>query len=347
MQTILITGGSGYIGSHTLLELARTGQYKLVVFDNLKNGHIEAIEIVRKNTNADIELIPGDLLDKQAIMDVCAQHKPEAVIHFAALIEAGVSMEYPTRFYENNVTGSINLIQAMQVNGIRKLVFSSTAAVYGTPETTLVDETSIRRPENSYAWSKFTVENLLMALATEHTARSEQIDSVILRYFNAAGGNPEQLIGQDYPKPTHLITVAIEAAMGKREKLTIFGDDYPTPDGSCIRDYIHVEDLARAHTAALGYLEGFQGCDIINVGTGIGSTNLEVVKLLEKIHGQFNWEIGPRRPGDPSGYVANNAKAKAVLGWEAKYTLADTLEHSYKWQKRYPKGYASLTNNDN
>lgn len=340
MQTILLTGGAGYIGSHTLLELAKTKQYKLVVFDNLKNGHKEAVDLVREHTGAEIELIQGELLNPGEIDTVFAEREVFGVIHFAALIEAGVSVVHPTKFYENNVVGTLNLLKAMQAHSVKKLVFSSTAAVYGTPKDTKVTEETELNPESAYGDSKYEVERILNSLVQPDVDPAEKIDSVVLRYFNAAGANPELLIGQDYPKPTHLITVAVQAALGLRDKLTIFGKDYPTPDGTCIRDYIHVEDLARAHVAALDYLQHFTGREIINVGTGVGSSNLDVIKELEKIHGEFAYEFGPRRPGDPVGYYADNSKARTILSWQPKYGLSEIVQHSYNWQKTYPTGYA-------
>lgn len=342
MQTLFITGGSGFIGSHTLLELAKLKHYKIVVFDNLRNGHKEAIDIIRQHTGTEIELIVGDLLNYSEIESAIQNHTPDiaAVIHFAALIEAGISVQEPLRFYENNIVGSINLLKAMQKHNVRKIVFSSTAAVYGTPTVEHVTESTSLNPESPYGSSKLMVEEMLRYLATEHVIDAERIDSVILRYFNAAGANPELLIGQDYPRPTHLMTVAIQAALGLRDKLTIFGNDYDTPDGTCIRDYIHVEDLASAHVAALNFVVENSGSEVINIGTGKGSSNLELVKLVEKIHGPFAYEFGPRRPGDPTAYYADNTKAKNTLGWSPKYSLEETVQHAYNWAKTYPKGFA-------
>jgi UDP-glucose 4-epimerase len=339
MSKIFITGGTGYIGSHTVLELARTGKHQLVVFDNLKNGHREALEVISAETGLEVKLIEGDLLNYQQIEAALASDKFDLVIHFAALIEAGVSVVHPTKFYDNNVVGSLNLIKAMQKNAVKKIVFSSTAAVYGTPSTELVEETSPLKPESAYGSSKLIVENILTALADQNVNESEKIDSVILRYFNAAGADPDMLIGQDYPNPTHLITVAIEAAMGKREKLTIFGQDYPTPDGTCVRDYIHVSDLATAHEKAVNYLEGFSGSEVINVGTGKGTSNLEIVKMVGQIHGSINYQFGPRRVGDPVAFHASNKKAKQVLGWEPRFDVSQAVKDAYSWVKAYPNGY--------
>lgn len=348
-QKLLLTGGSGYIGSHTLLELAKTGRFELAVFDNFKNGHREAIERVSEATGENIEIYEGDLLDEERISSVLKGADFFGVIHFAALIEAGISMSEPTRFFENNISGTINLVKAMQAASTRKLVFSSTAAVYGTPENPLVTEESKIQPENWYGFSKYASEQLFSALAQEFTRDSERIDSVILRYFNAAGADPDLLLGQDYPRPTHLITVAIEAALGRRDKLTVFGGDYPTRDGSCERDFIHVGDLATAHVAALDFISEHSGSEVFNIGTGHGTTNLEVIKEIENIHGEFDWEIGPRRPGDAAGYYADTTKARERLNWQPKYDLPEIISHSYAWHKNNPDGYgvSSETTGDN
>lgn len=343
METILVVGGAGYIGSHTVLELAKSGNYKIVIFDNLANGHREAVDIIEQHTGADIELVQGDLLNPAEITAVFNGRDIAAVIHFAALIEAGVSMQHPTRFFGTNVAGSINLFKAMQAANVRKLVFSSTGSLYGTQDQEKCSEDMQAKPESYYAASKYMVEQILASLVSANADASERINSVILRYFNAAGSNPELLIGQDYPRPTHLITLACHAALGLRDKLTINGTDYPTRDGSCMRDYIHVEDLANAHVRALDYLKDFNGSEVINVGTGVGSTVLEVVHALEEIAGNVPYEIGPRRPGDLVSQYADNTKAKKLLHWEAKYGLKDMIAHAYNWLKTYPNGYKDKT----
>jgi UDP-glucose 4-epimerase len=340
MKKILVTGGAGYIGSHTVYELAKAGDYEITVFDNLNNGHEQAIEMIRRKTGQEIKLIEGELLDEQRINSTLAEEKPDTVIHFAALIEAGVSVVEPLKFYENNVSGTTNLLKAMQANGVQNIVFSSTAAVYGTPDNPEVHENTETKPENPYGHSKLMVENILRSLTAEEIPTQKRINSVILRYFNAAGADPDLLLGQDYPRPTHLITIAVQAALGQRDKLTIFGNDYPTSDGTCIRDYIHVQDLASAHVAALEKLKQMQGSEIYNVGTGEGKSNLEVVKMLEELHGEFKWEYGERRPGDPVSFYANNEKIRKELDWQPKYTVKDALAHAYSWQKTFPNGYA-------
>jgi len=342
MKTLLLTGGAGYIGSHTLLALAKTGKYNLVVFDDLQNGNKEAVERIAAKFKININLIQGSLLNKDEIHTVFEQNKIDGVLHFAALIEAGVSMEHPTKFFENNIAGTINLVKAMQSHKVKKLVFSSTAAVYGTPEQTEVTENTPLKPENWYGETKLMMEKFLESLATEYVDESERIDSIRFRYFNAAGSDPEGLIGQNYPKPTHLITVAIEAALGIRDKLTIFGKDYPTKDGTCIRDYIHVSDLADAHVKGIEYLWDFKGTDVMNLGTGQGTSNLEIVEMIEKIHGEFEYEFGKRRPGDPTAFFAKAEKAKDILNWKPKFCVKDAVKDAYNWKKKNPKGFKHL-----
>jgi UDP-glucose 4-epimerase len=339
MTKILLTGGSGFIGSHTLLELVKQNKYELAVFDNFKNGHREAIDIISKKFNKEIKVYEGDLLNYSQIENALKEFKPEKIIHFAALIEAGISVVEPTRFYENNVAGSINLFKAMQSNQIKKIVFSSTAAVYGTSETGVATETDKLNPENPYAWSKYMVEQILRDLSSDKVIDGEKLEPVILRYFNAAGADPELLIGQDYPKPTHLITLACLTALGHRDYLPIFGNDYKTKDGTCVRDYIHIADLANAHAKAVEYLDNYKNLEIFNIGTGKGTSNLEVIKILEKLHGPFSWNFEPRRVGDPAAYYANNSKAKQFLKWEPSYTVEDAVKHSYEWIKKMPNGY--------
>lgn len=341
MNTILLTGGAGYIGSHTLLALAKTEKYNLVVFDDLTNGNKEAIERIKNEFSIDIPLIQGNLLNSSEINSVFDQYKIDAVLHFAALIEAGVSMEHPTKFFENNISGTINLVKAMQSHNVRKLVFSSTAAVYGTPEKPEVSESTPLQPDNWYGHTKLMMERFFESLSTEFISKEERIDTVRLRYFNAAGADPNLLIGQDYPKPTHLITVAIEAALGIRDKLTVFGKDYPTKDGTCVRDYIHVADLATAHVKALDYLWNYEGTNVFNLGTGEGKTNLEIIKMLEEIHGKFPYDFGPKRAGDPVAFYANANKANQELSWKPEFSVKDAIQHAYEWKKKYPNGYQS------
>jgi UDP-glucose 4-epimerase len=338
-QKIFLTGGSGYIGSHTLLQLARTDNYELAVFDNFKNGHKKAIQIVSENTGQEIKIFEGDLLNYNNIHSALSDYKPEIIIHFAALIEAGVSMVEPLRFYENNVSGSINLIKAMQENNINKIVFSSTAAVYGTPKSGIANEETPIKYDNYYGETKYFVEQILRSLVNPQANKAKAINSVILRYFNAAGADPDGLIGQDYPKPTHLMTVAIEAAIGLRDKISIFGNDYDTPDGTNIRDYIHVQDLAKAHVKAVDLTNSLNGSEVFCIGTGKGTSNLEVIKALEEIHGNFSWDFAPKRPGDPASYFSDPSKANRVLDWKAEFGFREALLHAYEWKRNNVSGY--------
>jgi UDP-glucose 4-epimerase len=347
MQKLFITGGAGFIGSQTVLELLRfDSNLEITVYDNFTNGNRAAIKKIKsKFPESSIDVIEGDVLNFDKLANALSKKDYDAVIHFAALIEAGKSMSTPTRFFETNISGTINLIKAMQEKQIRKLVFSSTAAVYGSPDNPEVFESTSYSPENWYGFSKYVVEELITAITAESAKSSEKIDTMVLRYFNAAGADPEGVLGQDYPNPTHLITLAIETALDRRDKLIVFGNDYPTPDGTCIRDYIHVQDLARAHVKALEFINSREGQNpdkhVVNVGTGKGTSNLEVIKALEEIHGEFPWEFGERRHGDPVAFFANNQKAKNLLNWEPKYSLNETVKHAYDWHKNNPNGYES------
>jgi UDP-glucose 4-epimerase len=328
-KKILVTGGAGYIGSFTVLALKRSG-FEPIVLDSLETGHREAIPGIKlyvANLQTD-----SDLLDK-----VFKKEKPEAVIHFAAYIEVGESMENPQKYFLNNVGGSLNLLRAMVSNNVLKFVFSSSAAVYGEPTKIPIEESDQKLPTNPYGESKLLVEKIL-----SWYAKAYGLSAVSLRYFNAAGAAQDGSIGQDYPKPTHLITRACEAATGKRKGFKINGDDYNTPDGTCIRDYIHVLDLADAHVAALRYLEKAKGeFSAYNVGTGKGHSVLEVVKMVKKISGvSFKSPMGPRREGDPARLVARADKIKKDFDWQPKYSdLKAIVESAWKWHQRHPDGY--------
>ena len=338
-MNILITGGTGFIGSHTLLELAKSTDHNLIVFDDLKNGHIEIIKIIKKATSKEIKLITGNLLNYDEILSTFQDNNIDSVIHFAALIEAGDSMIHPSKYFENNISGSINLVKAMQKNDVRKIVFSSTAAVYGNNSTPPLKENDKPSPENWYGFTKFCVENLLKSLSSKEVDQKEKIDSIILRYFNAAGADPAGLLGEEHNPETHLIPLAIHKALGRREKFTVYGNDYDTPDGTGIRDYVHVTDLAKAHLVALNHLESNPGFDIFNIGTGRGNSVLEVLKKVKEIHGEFDYDIGEKRPGDASILFADNTKVKDVLNWQPEFNLEDMIRHAYNWYKSHPQGY--------
>lgn len=329
-MNILITGGSGYIGSFTVKALQEKTENKVVVFDDLAKGHRQAIPKTK--------IYQGNLLSDENILDQAfKENNIEAVIHFAAHIEAGESVENPEKYIINNVCGSVNLFKAMLKNKVNKLVFSSSAAVYGNPKNIPVSETEEKNPTNPYGETKLIVEKIIYWYSQAYDFKA-----VALRYFNAAGAALDGSMGQDYPKPTHLITRACEAAMGKRDDFQIFGGDYGTKDGTAVRDYIHVLDLASAHIAALKYLNNNKGFEVFNIGSGVGYSVKEVVEMVKKVSGvDFPTPVGERRVGDPSELIADANRAKKILGWEAKYSDLETIVKSaWIWQKNHPKGYS-------
>ncbi len=328
-RKILVTGGAGYIGSFTVKALGDNG-FSPVVFDNLETGHREAIPKTK--------IYVGDLRRDLSLLDrVILREKPEGVIHFAAYIEVGESVKDPQKYFLNNVVGSINLLQLMLKNKVEKIVFSSSAAVYGEPEKIPISEDHPQNPTNPYGETKLMVEKILRWYASSY-----KIKAVSLRYFNASGASLDGNLGQDYPIPTHLITRACEAALGKRKDFQIFGNDYPTFDGTCIRDYIHVLDLAEAHVAALKFLEKKEnGFWAYNVGTGKGYSVLEVVNMVKKISGvSFPCPFGPRREGDPAKLVASPQKIKKELNWRPRYSDLETIvKTAWLWHKKHPNGF--------
>ena len=327
-MTILVTGGAGYIGSHTVAELQRQG-YDVVVFDNLEYGHRQAV--------LDGPLLVGDLLNPDQIGKVFDQYDIEGVIHFAAYVAVGESMTNPTRYFRNNVQGSLNLVAAMREHEVRDIVFSSTCAVYGQPEQVPVTEDESKKPESVYGASKLMAEQVLQWFDTTRGLRH-----VALRYFNASGAAADGSLGDEYKPATRIIPVLMEYLLGQRSRFLINGDDYATPDGTCIRDYIHVDDLATAHVAALRYLAAGNPSDAFNLGTGQGHSNLEIVDAVRQVSGlSFNLEIGPRRPGDPPLVWADNSKARRVLGWQPRYALQQIVEHAWHWHSQHPDGYGS------
>ena len=326
MKTILVTGGAGYIGSQAVKELANAGYFP-ITYDNLSTGHKEAILAG--------ELVVGDLADADKLDQVFKKYKPEAVMHFAASIEVEESVKNPAKYFENNVTNGLNLLGAMLKNNIKKIIFSSTAAVYGNPKRVPIKESDPTEPINPYGLSKLMFEQIL-----EWYSKSYNLKSISLRYFNAAGADPEGRIGQDSPKPTHLITRAILTALGRYPYLEIFGTDYPTKDGTCIRDYIHVKDLARAHILALKKLDG-KYSPVYNLGTGRGFSVKEVVKIVKEVSRiDFPVKESPRREGDPAKLVACSDLAQKELGFNPKYSKLNTIiETAFLWHKKHPKGY--------
>lgn len=318
MQKVLVTGGAGYVGSHTCLRLAEAG-FEPVVYDNLSNGH-----------QAFVRWGPfeqGDICDAHRLDEVFARHRPVAVLHFAALIEVGESVKQPDRFYANNVAGALNLIEAARRAGVDKFVFSSTCATYGEPRQIPMDETHPQVPLNPYGRSKLMVEQML-----QDFDRHLGFRSICLRYFNAAGADFEGRIGEWHDPETHAIPLAIRAAMGGNGGFKLFGVDYPTRDGTAVRDYIHVLDLADAHVLALRHLLNGGASDVFNLGTGTGSTVAELIEAIAQVSGRpFEVERVGRREGDAPALVADNAKASRVLGWRPRYGLAEILDSAWRW----------------
>lgn len=317
--TVLVTGGAGYIGSHVCKTLARAG-YLPVAYDNLVHGHRWAVRW------GPLEI--GELADGARLDAVIAAHRPVAVLHFAAFIEAGQSMTEPGRYYENNVFGLMSLLAAMRRGGIDRLVFSSTAAVFGTPRYVPIDEDHPQAPINPYGTSKMMAERVLADFARAHGIRS-----VALRYFNAAGADPDGEIGEAHEPETHLIPIVLETAAGRRPEVTVFGDRYPTPDGTCIRDYVHVCDLADAHVLALDWLSGRTGAHAFNLGNGEGFSVREVIEAGRLVTGRpIRMRIAENRPGDPAALVADSGRARAVLGWRPRFQdLEAQMTHAWRW----------------
>jgi len=317
---ILVTGGAGYVGSHCAKLLTKAG-HDVVVLDNLARGHREAVQFG--------PFIEADLRDKDAVQTALEQHPVDAVIHFAALAAVGESMASPELYFENNVHGTLNLLEAMRHQGIDKIVFSSTCATYGIPEEVPILETTPQNPVSPYGETKLMVEQMLRWYGTCHGLRW-----AALRYFNVAGCDPEGELGEEHDPETHLIPLAIDAALGKRPPLEIFGDDYPTPDGTAIRDYIHVWDLAEAHRLALEKLCGDTTSLACNLGTGTGASVREVLAAVEEVVGQpVPHNIGARRAGDPPRLVAAPERARESLDWAPSYpALIDSVRHTLQWR---------------
>ncbi len=324
MHNVLICGGAGYIGSHMAQWLHARG-HAVTVLDNLSTGHRGAVRWG--------ELIEADLRDPAALDQVFSSGRFDAVMHFCASSLVGESVAQPYAYYGNNVTGTLNLLEAMRQHGVNRLVFSSTAAVFGHPQSDLIDEVHPKAPINPYGASKAIVERILA-----DAARAYGLRSVSLRYFNAAGALPEHGIGEAHLCETHLIPNVLRAALGQGPALKVFGDDYDTPDGTCVRDYVHVEDLAQAHGLALGFMSHEEGAHAFNLGNGHGFSVREVIAAASKAAGnQVAYEIAPRRPGDPARLVASSAKAREVLGWRPTWTrLGPIIESAWRWHRDQP-----------
>ncbi len=323
MAKVLVTGGAGYIGSHVVKLLGESG-HEVVVYDNLSTGHRWAVLYG--------ELVEADLADKKRLIDVVSSFKPDVVMHFAAYIVVPESVRYPLKYYRNNVINTLNLLEAMMERGINKFIFSSSAAVYGVPSEIPVSEEAPLAPINPYGESKATVERILRDLAISDS----DFSYVSLRYFNVAGADPDGRIGFAYPEPTHLIIRALKAAKGEIDKLYIYGTDYPTPDGTCIRDYIHVVDLAEAHILAMNYLLDGGEKQVLNCGYGRGYSVREVVEAVKKVTGvDFPVEETFRRPGDPPVLVAKADKIKSILKWRPKYDdLECIIKTGWMWETK-------------
>lgn len=326
---LLVVGGAGYIGSHTVRQLRGAG-HEVVVLDNLSSGHAEALP-------TDVTLVKADLLDQASVRAALEAHTPDAVIHFAALIEVGESMRAPGRYYRNNVVGSLNLLQAIVETRKVPLVFSSTAAVYGTTDRVPIPEDAAMQPESVYGETKLMTERMIHAFHVAHG-----LPYTILRYFNVCGADPQGDIGEAHANKTHLIELACLTALGVREKMMIFGEDYPTPDGTCIRDYIHVQDLADAHVLAVEALHaGQHGAATYNVGLGHGFSVKQVLDAVDAVVGTpLTREIAPRRAGDPPRLVADASRIVRDLGFSPKFTdLQEIVQTAWNWHRGHPDGF--------
>jgi UDP-glucose 4-epimerase len=327
MQTkskILVTGGAGYIGSHTILMLKQLG-YEIIVLDNLVYGHQDLVENILR-----VELVVGDVGDRALLDQLFKIHSIDAVIHFAAYAYVGESTSNPAKYYRNNVVNTLTLLEAMVAADVKRIVFSSTCASYGIPSCIPVPEEHPQNPINPYGASKLMVERILADF--DH---AYQLKSVCLRYFNAAGADPEGRLGEDHSPETHIIPLVLQVALGIRESVSVFGTDYATPDGTCIRDYIHVMDLASAHILSLKYLLSDGMSDVFNLGNGQGFSVKQVIETAERVTGKSIAVIEcDRRPGDPPVLVGSGEKARRVLGWRPQYGDLETiLTHAWKWHQ--------------
>ena len=327
-MAILVCGGAGYIGSHAVHALVEKGE-QVVIVDNLQTGHRGAL-------NPAAKFYEGDIRDAALLDKIFTENKIEAVIHFAANSLVGESMEKPLLYFNNNVYGMQVLLEAMVRHGVDKIVFSSTAATYGEPKRVPIHEDDETCPTNTYGETKLTMEKMM-----KWVSRANGVRYVSLRYFNAAGALPDGSIGEDHKTETHLIPLILQVPTGRRDHITVFGDDYPTPDGTCLRDYIHVVDLADAHVLALEYLRKGGASDIFNLGNGQGFSVKEMIAAAEKATGRsIKVEIGTRRAGDPAQLIASSEKARTVLGWKPQFTdVEQVIGTAWKWHESHPHGY--------
>jgi UDP-glucose 4-epimerase len=333
---IFVTGGAGYIGSHTCVELLQTGR-EVTVYDNFSNARHEALARVQRITGKAVRVIEGDIRDGAALQAALRESQPSAVVHFAGLKAVGESVQQPLRYYDNNVLGTVRLLQAMEATGVHHLVFSSSATVYGAPQKLPLTEDHPLSATNPYGQTKLVIENMLREL--HHSDPTWRV--AILRYFNPVGAHASGLIGEDpHGMPNNLMPFATQVAIGQREYLNVWGDDYPTPDGTGVRDYIHVVDLALGHLRALEYLAKHPGCTEFNLGTGTGYSVLDIVKALSAACGHdIPYRMAPRRPGDVAACYADPTKAVQALGWQASRGLRQMCEDAWRWQSNNPNGY--------
>ena len=331
---ILVTGGAGYVGSHCVLALLENG-YDVVIFDNLELGHIETVETLKviQASGKVVDFIQGDLKNLFDIRNVFEKHEIEAVVHFAAYSQVAESMKNPQKYFSNNVDGTVNLLKSMIENDVKRIVFSSTAATYGEPIYTPIDETHPQKPINPYGETKLEIEKIM-----DEYDKNFELKSVRLRYFNVAGADSNARIGEWHEPETHLIPNILKSTFGSGKTFQMFGTDYDTIDGTCVRDYINVEDLARAHVLALDYLGKGGETNFFNLGTNNGNSVKEVFSVCEKVTGEkIPVDVQPRREGDPAILVADNQKAKKVLGWVPEKTLEDSILSAYNWEKKLSK----------
>ncbi|MEE2990912.1 MAG: UDP-glucose 4-epimerase GalE [Planctomycetota bacterium] len=323
---ILVTGGAGYVGSHASRMLAAAG-HEVWVYDNLSLGHREAV--------AEGRLIEGNLHDGEFIEQILGEKSIDAVMHFAALTQVGESVSDPASYYNNNVLGAFSLLEAMRRAGVKRFIFSSTTATYGEPETIPITEKEPQQPINPYGFTKLVIEKVLADYASAYG-----LAYAALRYFNAAGAHPDGDLGEDHDPETHLIPIVLQVALGQRDQITIFGSDYSTPDGTCVRDYVHVDDLAQAHLAALDRLQEGEGLRL-NLGTGRGNSVREIVEASRRVTGcEIPVVEGERRPGDPPILVADASLARQVLDWEPRYTdIEQIIQTAWNWHRSHPHGY--------
>lgn len=326
-MAILVTGGAGYIGSHTVAALLERGE-EVVVIDNLQTGHRDAL--------LGGKLYEGDLRDKELLKKLFAENEIEGVIHFAANSLVGESMENPGKYYDNNMYGTLCLLEAMNEANVRRIVFSSTAATYGEPEKTPIEETDRTEPTNVYGETKLMMERMI-----RWYDRVLNVRYVALRYFNAAGAHDSGKIGEDHRPETHLIPIVLQTALGQRSHISVFGEDYPTKDGTCVRDYLHVSDLADAHLRAIDYLKNGGASDVFNLGSGSGFSVREIIETARRVTGkEIPVKTEPRRAGDPAILIASSHKARTVLGWSpARENIETIISSAWNWHQSRPDGY--------